>query len=765
MDDNITQLDRWLSRVQLLDPPYRDSEEGKQVFQEICKLVFEEQLYASLWCEPTLNQLAYLFQTEKPDEELFGAELEELCKRTLEVQEVNNFFFGILDPTTTVHELCLLLSKVHRVTEEFCNQLDSSDRLQEIRNQEGSSSEKVGGFLEFMKDDLGLDLTERESVKGALTSLKGLEAVGKVNALLVKGNGKAISVPLHVKIQSGAGQVECRVKGSEGFREAVERAQSAMRDSGFLSGSEHILYSLEFTDMQYQGSSLGLAAAVGTYDAKQNVASDPYTAFTGEINLVGQDWVIKPVSSIGQKIAAAKRAGCRRVFIPHANCAEITGSLYVKVYGVDSLIDAFIQLRPSRQLLPGDSLQARKVVAIQEYCKDQGWDLPAFEPIQAGIQFNIVPLEISGLKIQVYNSGTHTPKSSPRREYDELLSVLNANDQPDIPIRSINQSLNVPNPTLQDHIQASLEKLGPTDSRSEPYCKYSFKFNRGNETLTIKQYNKGTLTLQGSAGPLYKALLECIVPLYKVHFPKADVTVESFLASNTEKPTVQGKTSNRELVEVPLPHIGTDESGKGDYFGPMVIAGVLIDSTTQTTLNELGVRDSKLLTDKRCRELAAKIRNLLPGKYQEVEIVPESYNRLYDEFRSEGKNLNHLLAWGHARAIESLLQKETCSHAIADQFGDERYIQSKLMEHGKRLQLVQLPKGERYLAVAAASILARDKFLARLESFRQSYGINLPKGASDTVVDAAKLFVENHGFEALRKIAKLHHKTTEKVKG
>ena len=191
----------------------------------------------------------------------------------------------------------------------------------------------------------------------------------------------------------------------------------------------------------------------------------------------------------------------------------------------------------------------------------------------------------------------------------------------------------------------------------------------------------------------------------------------------------------------------------------------LIDSTTLATLTELGVRDSKLLTDKRCRELATTIRNLLPGKYHEVEIVPESYNRLYDEFKAEGKNLNHLLAWGHARAIESLLQKGTCSHAIADQFGDERYIQSKLMEKGQRLQLVQLPKGERYLAVAAASILARDKFLARLESFRQAYGIEFPKGASNTVVNTAKLFVQKHGFEALRKIAKLHHKTTEKVKG
>ena len=87
------------------------------------------------------------------------------------------------------------------------------------------------------------------------------------------------------------------------------------------------------------------------------------------------------------------------------------------------------------------------------------------------------------------------------------------------------------------------------------------------------------------------------------------------------------------------------------------------------------------------------------------------------------------------------------------------------MEKGRKLRLIQLPKGERYIAVAAASILARDRFLSRMESFRVTYKIDFPKGASDSVVNAGKLFAQTHGDNSLGKIAKLHHKTTEKIKG
>jgi ribonuclease HIII len=100
---------------------------------------------------------------------------------------------------------------------------------------------------------------------------------------------------------------------------------------------------------------------------------------------------------------------------------------------------------------------------------------------------------------------------------------------------------------------------------------------------------------------------------------------------------------------------------------------------------------------------------------------------------------------------------------VADQFGDEHYIRSKLMEKGKQIELIQMTKGERDLAVAAASILARDRFLSRLEKLGQECGVNLPKGASEAVITVAKRIVGIKGSEELRRVAKLHHKTTQKI--
>lgn len=205
------------------------------------------------------------------------------------------------------------------------------------------------------------------------------------------------------------------------------------------------------------------------------------------------------------------------------------------------------------------------------------------------------------------------------------------------------------------------------------------------------------------------------------------------------------------------PWIGTDESGKGDYFGGLSVAAVYVTESTLLKLKSFDIRDSKRISDAVIRELAISIKKNCINSI--VYIGPEKYNELYTKIR----NLNRLLAWGHARAIENILEKVDCKNVKTDQFGDKRFVLNALMKKGKQITLEQRPKAEDDIAVAAASILARDEFLMRIEQLGEKIGIELPKGASSLVEEKARLIVKEKGKDILTRIAKLHFKTTEKV--
>ena len=205
--------------------------------------------------------------------------------------------------------------------------------------------------------------------------------------------------------------------------------------------------------------------------------------------------------------------------------------------------------------------------------------------------------------------------------------------------------------------------------------------------------------------------------------------------------------------------IGTDESGKGDVFGPLVIAAVQVDTQSSEQLVQLGVKDCKALSDGKVVKIAAEIRRTPNILFVELELVPSRYNNLYDGMKAEGKNLNHLMAWGHARVIEDLLLKKTCRFAITDQFADVSFVESRLMALGRTIHLIQTPKAERNIAVAAASILARDRFLRRLEELSTRFEVELPKGAGNGIQKTIETFVEKHGRKQLVEVGKLHFRT------
>jgi len=217
-----------------------------------------------------------------------------------------------------------------------------------------------------------------------------------------------------------------------------------------------------------------------------------------------------------------------------------------------------------------------------------------------------------------------------------------------------------------------------------------------------------------------------------------------------------------------LPRIGVDESGKGDFFGPMCVAGVYVNESVINAWKDAGVRDSKnISSDKKMSDLAKLIRETPGCVTTVVPIGNEAYNRLYAKMRS----VNTVLAWGHARVIENLMgQRHRMNpppvRAISDQFASSKsVIEKALMSMGKGLELVQRHKAEEDVAVAAASILARDEFVKRLAALGKDFGVELPKGAGTNVDAAAKELFDKNGADSLAKISKMHFRTALRAQG
>jgi ribonuclease HIII len=212
--------------------------------------------------------------------------------------------------------------------------------------------------------------------------------------------------------------------------------------------------------------------------------------------------------------------------------------------------------------------------------------------------------------------------------------------------------------------------------------------------------------------------------------------------------------------EMFAPHIGVDESGKGDFFGPLVIAGAYVNEKMARTVLDLGVMDSKRIgSDARIRDLAKQMREA--GVIHEVVVIgPERYNELYTQFG----NLNKLLAWGHAKVIEELLIRvPDCPRALSDQFADPKVLERALQARGKMITLEQRTKAESDPAVAAASVFARERFVRWLEESGKQSGVPLPKGVSPAVKAAAAEIVTRLGRGALERVAKMHFRTAAEI--
>ncbi|MCP4633539.1 MAG: ribonuclease HIII [candidate division Zixibacteria bacterium] len=238
---------------------------------------------------------------------------------------------------------------------------------------------------------------------------------------------------------------------------------------------------------------------------------------------------------------------------------------------------------------------------------------------------------------------------------------------------------------------------------------------------------------------------------------KKNGTSSSILLEKGSEKIIEGLIVSVNKGNHSEPRIGIDEAGKGDYFGPLVVCAAGVTPETEIKLKLAGVTDSKSLSDDSVKAIANKIKKLCI--YDVVVIGPGKYNELYAKF----KNLNKLLAWGHARALENVLKKGDFRYAISDKFSLKDELRRSLFSKGQQIELVERHRAESDTAVAAASIIARAEFLMKLNNLSKESVVVLPKGCSEAVNDAGKQLVKKLGENKLGDYAKLHFKTTSKV--
>lgn len=319
--------------------------------------------------------------------------------------------------------------------------------------------------------------------------------------------------------------------------------------------------------------------------------------------------------------------------------------------------------------------------------------------------------------------------------------------------------------TERNRLRSELKALSGVQWKtvSEQYCEYRLDGTTvDGKWLRAKQYTNGTYWVQSNE----EALLERA--LVSLGLRSSAITTKSGGNTSSSSPSASPQLSSS--------YIGTDESGKGDYFGPLVIAGVFVTEETANELARIGAKDCKALKDSDVLRLAPQVIDVVGEDAFATQVWrPEGYNQNIEALKQHGKTLNDLMAAGHAKVIEridgQLNEKNTeigdseCRMAVVDQFSTKPLVQQVLKRTGLSVMVRQETKAEdKYIAVAAASIIARATFLQTMEELSAEIGVNLPKGAGTHVNRVAKKLWREQGECVVRSVSKWHFKTTETVR-
>lgn len=524
-------------------------------------------------------------------------------------------------------------------------------------------------------------------------------------------------------------------------KQARIAVQAAMGEAASVS------WAAEWTATKFTGESIGLALYVAGLVDSGHLTRDPLLASTGQVGIDGR---VERVAGIPEKLSAARAAGMRRLLIPAANRDEAKACSGMEDVAL-IFVEKVSQVRPQ--------LNARMACAdlgfegllrlVRSLIQSENLDR-IDEPTATGFYRFKVAATQSTANLDVYPSlkiNVGGPKGAARDGAERV----KARALPSEERRSL-RGFEVHSTSRQARLEELLVEAGAVRAPSpNPHECWRYTLVQAGSKAALVLYNTGKGQLLPGQSPAFDSLNKAV-----------DRALEGLIQD-------QGRSDDTPPppdLDERTPHVGTDEAGKGDYFGPLVCAAVYVDARTASALRSLGVKDSKKLSDPVIRRLAPEIRRITGRGHKITSIPPRRFNELYKQFRTEGKNLNTLLAWGHTRSIESLLEGGlNPEYAIVDKFADARYIEQKLLADTRRrdLEIKQYIKAESDIAVAAASVLARNTFLEWLERNAEPGGSPWPRGASNHVVEVARDVVARLGRDALTDLVKLNFKTTEAV--
>ena len=700
--------------------------------------------------------------------------LDGLRKHLAHLRAIHDKLYAVLDPQVDLETL--LLDRLSHwptlETEIECSFSDTSKaRLHEARTN-GDSGQKLKTFFEVYLAHLR-EQGQHETVINIETivrqALEGFRHLcnWQANVLFVSGGqGQVYGIKASI-LANGDGRIESFNNVGDEMETAARRALGYIHQLHPQTRKWDFRWEIARDDIPFDGRSVGLGLTLILLAGVENLDIDPYTAFTGSVDDQGN---VKRIEYLKEKLQAAQKLGIRRVFIPQENVEDCEAVNGLEITAVASVLEAKQKLQNRSYQQESTNLERlaqNKIQQLETELKQKNIRKVS-QKSQTGscirVEFSdgrdtAILLVHHAQQIKPVPQGKDTPlKRIVEAECDKVFGPRVAQAITGQPGKPETRKYKVWENQLQHKLEQHLINRGDSVREEEKNCHYRIRITKGGQTVFVRQFTNGTLTVAGSP-PLLDEVDD-------------DVRSVANISDSQEipQPKKNQQTQLTQIEGIGEAWIGTDEAGKGDYFGPLVGAAVFVDELIASQLREKGVRDSKALSDKRNRELAAEIHRICGKRAQVVAILPERYNTLYADFQREGKNLNWLLAWAHTRALENILVEYPQEQitVVVDKFGDEHLVQGKLLSQARKtkLNLVQVPKAETNIAVAAASILARAHFLQSLARMSDQYGIEFPKGSSDPrIIQIGKQIAARQGEDGLRKVAKWHFATTRKILG